>query len=130
MRIATFAIALFLLLALSGKEAFWRLRHSELPSSSGATSSSLIAEVRRLPEGSPVPYGVGVFVSSRWAFVKSIQSELVFGGYCASIQASFPSDEKLEITCQLRDGTPHTPSSSVKGVAVEVTLNRLQKAGS
>jgi hypothetical protein len=132
MRIASLVVSLLLLLllllALAGKEVLWLLDHPEVHQSTQSPSGSRVAEVRHLPEGSPVPYGVGVFLYSRWVFARSLQSHLAFGGYCSDVRASFPGDQELKVRCQLTEGQPFVPRGSINGVAVEVVLHQSQPA--
>lgn len=131
MRTAIAVVALLVLaavLVLGGKEALWRLDHPLAQQSATSPSGLQVAEVRFMPEGSSVPYGSGVFVRSTWVILHSVQSELAFAGYCGTITASWPSDRRLNIQCELLEGEPRMPSPVINGTSVEVVVRRRQAA--
>jgi len=131
MRTAAAVVALLVvlvLLVLGGREALWRFDHPLAQQGTPSPSGSQVAEVRFMPEGSSVPYGSGVFVRSQWAVVHSFQSELVFAGYCGTITARWPSDQRLSIQCELLEGEPRMPSPVINGTSVEVVVRRRQAA--
>jgi hypothetical protein len=128
MRTAVAVVALSLILVLGSREALWRLDHPLAQPSAPSPSGSQVAEVRFMPEGSSVPYGSGVFVRSQWALVHSFQSELAFAGYCGTITARWPSDQRLNIQCELLEGEPHMPSPVISSTSVEVVIRRRHAA--
>lgn len=118
------AIALVLILAVSGWEALWRLDHPLRQAAVASPGGSQIAEVRSMPEGSKAPYGSGVFLQSRWALLRSVQAELAFAGHCNEIGANWRAESRLWINCELSEGEPYIAGPSSGGTAVEVSLRR------
>ncbi len=128
MRTTAVVVTLLFVLALSAREMLWRLDHPLIQEAVPSPSGSQVAEVRSLPEGSLVPYGTGVFLRPNWAVVQSFHAELAFAGYCGTIAARWPSDQRLSIQCELLEEEPRVPSPIVNGTSVEVTVQRKQAA--
>ncbi len=81
-----------------------------------------------MPEGSTVPYGEGIFLRSTWAVLQSVQSEFAFGAYCGELVATWPSDQRLVVHCELLEGEPRLPAPQVNGTAIEVNIQRKHSA--
>lgn len=124
MRATIVVIALLVLLSLGAWEALWRFDHRLMHRPAVSPSGSQVAEVRSMPEGSRVPYGSGVFLQPRWAVLLSVQSELVFAGYCGSIETNWQAARRLRVDCELSEGEPYVAGPVVGGTAVEVALRR------
>jgi hypothetical protein len=126
MRVAALVVASLLLLALAGTEFLWRLDHPLAQPAVVSPNGFKVAEARFMPEGSSVPYGVGIFLRSRWAVLQSLQSEFAFGGYCGNLSARWPSDQRLVVQCEIREASPRVPAPVVQGTAIEVDVRRKQ----
>jgi hypothetical protein len=115
-------------LGLGAQEALWRFDHPLEGAQKHSPSASRSLEVRAMPEGSQMPYGVGVFVQSRWAVLRSVQSELAFAGYCGSIKAEWPAEQYISLHCELREGQPYAVPSVSGGTEVRVVVQRRASA--
>lgn len=124
MRLTIVAIALILALALAAREALWRFDHPLMQAAAASPSGSQVAEFRSMPEGSEMPYGIGVFLQSRRAVLRSAQAELAFAGYCNEIGANWQAERRLRISCELSEGEAYVAGPSLGGTAVEVSLRR------
>lgn len=124
MRTAVVLLALLLLLGTALVEALWRLEHPPADPEAGSRGGGYVAEVRFLPEDSPVRYGRGVFLRPSGALLLSAQAELVFAGHCASMVTRWLSAQRLRIHCELTEGEPWLPEAAVDGVEIEVVLQR------
>jgi hypothetical protein len=124
--IVAIVVGVTLPVAGGGSELLWRLDHPIAEPGAWSQSNSQVAEVRFMPEGSPTPYGIGVFIRSKLAVLRGVQSELAFAGYCRSITTSWASDQDLNIQCELLEGEPFTPRPVVRGVKVQAVVLREQ----
>lgn len=118
------------LLAISGvgvAELLWRLDHPLLQPSATSPSGSQVADARSMPEGSAVPYGSGVFLRPKFAVLLSMQAELAFAAYCGTLTSQWPSEQRLNIDCELLEGEPFVPAFA-GGTAVNVSVRPKQRA--
>lgn len=120
MRAITLLVGLLLLLSLAGHEALWRLNHPLVQQSTVSPNGFHVADVRLMPERSPVPYGVGVFLHTRWGILMSLQSELAFAGYCRKLSTLWPGDRSLVVHCDSSADTPQMLVPLVNGIDVAV----------
>jgi len=77
-----------------------------------------------MPEGSATPYGIAVFLRPAWAVLHSLQSTLVFSGYCGEVKMQWPSSQQLAINCELLEGEPRLHQAVFNGTTVLVTVGR------
>ena len=105
-------------------EALWRMDHAPGDPKAASQSGSRAAEVRFLPEGSPLPYGKGVFLRPRGALVLRWQAQLVFAGRCGAMATRWVAPDRLRIHCELLEGEPWLPRTHVDGTEIEVVLQR------
>ena len=119
-------ISLAILVLLVGgavHEMTWRMSHY-LDDETPSPDDSLVADIRNLPEGSPLPEGQGVYVRRALAPMQRYQSELVFAAHCRLMRADWVSDTKLRVGCALREGQPLTLKTESHGVTIETRVFR------
>lgn len=128
MRKVAVVVAIVCLTVLGAREALWRIDYYTVQPGVASPSGAHFAEVRSMPEGSVVPYGTGVFLRSRWAVLLGTQAELVFAGYCGTIEPAWVNQKLLQIECELIEGEPVIPQRVVRDLQVRVTVTRKQAA--
>jgi hypothetical protein len=110
-----------LLLVLLGWEFHWRYRHELLKPQAPSPDAALVAEVRSLPGSGDA---TGVFVRGRWAWLRSVQPQLVFTGQCDGVETRWFGQARLVIECELRSGEPRLLRERIDGVMIEVIVQR------
>lgn len=124
-RVVRWASLAVLLLLLAGtvQEMTWRMARY-LEEETPSPNDSLVADLRNLPDNSPLPNAQGVYVRPAFAPMQRYQSELVFAAHCNLMRADWISDTKLRIGCTLREGKPITLKSESHGVTIETRIFR------
>lgn len=119
------AVPLFLLLAVVAWEFGWRAGHDLLKPPAEAPDGERVAEVRALP-GPHGPEGAetGVYLRTRWQWLRSVQPRLVFTGACDEVSTRWFGERRLVIECQLRGGQPRLLEGLIDGVVIEVVVQR------
>lgn len=128
MRALAVGFALLALLGAGAVEVMWRIEHPILQSSAPSPDGSQVGEVRSMPEGSAMPYGIGVFLRPKFAVLLSVQSELAFAAYCGTLTTQWAREQQLTVDCELLEGTPFVPGPVVGGTAVQVSVQPKQAA--
>jgi hypothetical protein len=108
---------------LVAREVGWRSTYPLQKPQAAAPDGDFVAEVRALPD-SPLlaPQSSGVFVRGRWAWLRSVQPQLVFVGACDNVDTRWMSRRRLVIECQLRSGEPRLLQALVQDVVIELVI--------
>jgi hypothetical protein len=127
MRVLAVVIVVLTLSGIGAVEVTWRLDHPLLQPSTTSPNGSRVADARSMPEGSEVPYGSGVFLRPKSAVLLSMQAELAFAGYCGALKTQWPSEHRVDVDCELLEGTPIVRASA-GGTSVNVSVRPKQTA--
>jgi hypothetical protein len=122
-RPAAIAIAL-LVLALLVFEFGWRGRHALLKPQAASPDEAFAAEVRSLPASGEASAPTGVYVRTRWAWLRSVGPQLVFAGECDNVDARWFGPRRLVIECELRSGEPRLLQPLLRDVVIELVVQR------
>lgn len=112
-------ILAILVAALAYSEISWRLDHVVGGPVVADQNSHFVAQVRTLPERSPLPYGHGVYVRRSflplWA-----SSRLVLAAYCKGrASVSWVSARHVEVRCESPEGEVLQPANNL-GITVSL----------
>jgi hypothetical protein len=122
-RTAAIVLAL-LVLAVLAVEFGWRWRHELLKAQAASPDEAFAAEVRALPARREGPAPTGVYVRTRWAWLRSVGPELVFAGECDNVDARWFGPRRLVIECELRSGEPRLLQPLLRDVVIELVVQR------
>jgi hypothetical protein len=120
-------VAGLLLLAaalLAFREFRWRAAYplaaanAETPSPDGA----YVAEIRELAPS--LGLGSGVFLRGRGDVLRSLRPRLVMVGSCEELSTRWFGQRRLVVTCVVRSGEPAVLQEVVKGVKIELVVDR------
>ena len=109
------------LAALLGWEFFWRSQHALLKPQAPSADGAVVAEVRGLPDAH---HSTGVYLRTRWAWLRSLRPRLVFTGECDQVDTRWFGPRRLVIECELRSGEPRLLRNLVDGVVIELVVQR------
>lgn len=113
-----------LVLALLAFEFGWRWQHALLKPQATSPDEAFAAEVRALPAAREEPPPTGVYVRTRWAWLRSVGPELVFAGECDNVDARWFGPRRLVIECELRSGEPRLLQPLLRDVVIELVVQR------
>ena len=119
--------ALVLALALAALLAWeftWRWRHELLKPSASSPDGAYAAEVRALPLQRVDSAPRGVYVRTRWAWLRSVRPQLVFTGECDNVDARWFGPRRLVVECELRAGEPRLLQPLLRDVVIELVVQR------
>ena len=115
---------MLLVLAALAFEFGWRWRHELLKPQAHSPDEAFAAEVRALPGDGRVSAPTGVYLRTRWAWLRSAGPELVFAGECDNVDARWFGPRRLVIECELRAGEPRLLQPLVRDVVIELVVQR------
>lgn len=112
------------LLAALAFEFGWRWRHELLKPPAHSPDEAFAAEVRALPAERKASAPTGVYLRTRWAWLRSVGPGLVFAGECDNVDARWFGPRRLVIECELRSGEPRLLQPLVRDVVIELVVQR------
>ena len=115
---------MLLVLAALAFEFGWRWRHELLKPQAHSPDEAFAAEVRALPADGKASAPTGVYLRTRWAWLRSVGPELVFAGECDNVDARWFGPRRLVIECELRSGEPRLLQPLVRDVVIELVVQR------